>query len=100
MMIDKISLETALAEEDPTLKSEIEFFESQKESLLKTHPGQYALVVGRKPVGVYTTEEEAYRAGLKEVGNKPFLIRQIRDEEPRFQVPLISVGINLGPRKQ
>jgi len=47
-------------------------------------------------LGVYTTEEEAYEEGLKKIGNRPFLIRQIRKEQPRLQAPVISVGMNLG----
>lgn len=95
-MLSRTSLEGALTPEDPTLKAELEFFESQKALLLQTHAGQFALVVGRELVGVYSTEEEAYQAGLKRIGNKPFLIRQIRAEEPRLQAPVISVGMNLG----
>lgn len=85
-----------MAAVDPSLKEELEFFETQKESLLATHLGQFALVYGRALVGVYTTEEEAYEDGLKKIGNRPFLIRQIRDQEPPLQAPALFVGIDLG----
>ena len=78
------------------LSAEIEFFESQKELLLKNHEGQFALVSGRKILGTFTTEEEAYQAGLDHVGNKPFLIRRILRQEPPLQAPVLFVGVNLG----
>ncbi len=81
---------------NPALQAEIEFFESQKEALLSTHEGQFALVADRRLVGVYTTQEEAYQAGLRLLGNRPFLIRQIRSQEPPLQAPVLFVGIDLG----
>ena len=85
-----------MADESTTLTEEIAFYESEKESLLATHEGQYALISGRELLGVHTTEEAAYEAGLEKLGNKSFLIRRIRKEEPRLQAPVISVGMNLG----
>ena len=79
------------------LKTELEFFESQRDALLETHRGQFALISGREIVGVYTTESEAYEAGLEKLGNKPFLIREIREEDRTFQAPALFVGLNIGP---
>lgn len=78
------------------LDEESEFFETQREALLLNHEGQFALVSGRRIVGTFTTESEAYEAGLDELGNRPFLIRQIRREEPTLQAPVLFVGLNLG----
>lgn len=79
-----------------TLSEENAFFEAQKEALLKTHEGQFALVSGQELLGTYTTEAEAYQAGLARLGNRPFLIRQIRSEEPPLQAPVLFVGLNIG----
>ena len=84
-----------MATED-TLNTEIEYYDTQKAALLVQHEGQYALVSGTHLLGTYTAEEEAYAAGLKLVGNKPFLIRQIRKDEPHLQAPVLFVGLNLG----
>ncbi len=81
---------------DPILQAEIEYFESQRELLLQHHEGQFALVSGREIVGTFTTEAEAYETGLRKIGNKPFLIREIRAQEPPLQAPVLFVGIGLG----
>lgn len=81
---------------NPTLQAEIEYFESQRAQLLQNHEGQFALVTDQRIVGTFTTEEEAYEAGLRQLGNKPFLIRQIRSQEPPMQAPALFVGLNLG----
>ncbi len=78
------------------LGAEIEYYESQKESLLNHHEGQFVLVSGRQILGTYTTESEAYEAGLNQVGNRPFLIRQIRSHDLPLQAPVLFVGLDLG----
>ena len=82
--------------DNTTLQEELEYFETQKEALLKTHEGQFALVAGQKLIGTYTTEADAYEAGLGQFGNRPFLIRKIRSQEPPLQVPVLFVGVDLG----
>ena len=82
--------------DETALQEELEYFETQKEALLKTHEGQFALVAGQKLVGTYTTESDAYEAGLRQFGNRPFLIRRIRSQEPLLQAPVLLVGVDLG----
>jgi hypothetical protein len=95
-MLDRTSVEAVVVEAAQTLRTEIEFFESQKELLLENHEGQFALVSGQQILGTFTTEAEAYQAGLDHIGNKPFLIRQILRQEPPLQAPVLFVGVNLG----
>ena len=78
------------------LGTEIAYYESQKESLLNHHEGQFALLSGRQILGTYTTEAEAYEAGLNRVGNRPFLIRQMRSHDLPLQAPVLFVGLDLG----
>jgi len=78
------------------LEVESEYFESQRQMLLQHHEGQFALISGQRILGTYTTEAEAYEAGLSQLGNRPFLIRQIRSEEPTLQAPVLFVGLNVG----
>ena len=82
--------------DDIALQEELEYFETQKEALLKTHESQFALVAGQNLIGTYTTESDAYEAGLRQFGNRPFLIRQIRSQEPPLQAPVLFVGVDLG----
>lgn len=81
---------------EPILRIEIEYYTAQKESLLAYHEGQFALVSGEQMLGTYATEAEAYSAGLSLIGNKPFLIRQIRNDEPQLQAPVLFAGSPIG----
>lgn len=74
------------------LEDELEFFDSQKEKLLKHHKGQFALIKGRKLLGTYTTWGEAFDAGVKLFGNVPFLIKRVQEEEEVVQFPALIVG--------
>jgi hypothetical protein len=50
--------------------------------LLSTHPGQFAAVVESEILGVWPTREEALTAAVERAGEGPFMVRQVRAEEP------------------
>ena len=79
------------------LEQEIRFFEEQKPELLKHHEGKFALVVGKSLLGIFDSHEEAYKAGLARVGNRPMLIKQILRVEPTQSAPALARGL-LGAR--
>lgn len=81
-----------MAQATDVLRTEIAYYDTQKKLLLGHHEGQFALVSGQHLLGTFTTEEEAYKAGLAQVGNVPFLIRRIRTNEPALQAPVLFVG--------
>ena len=67
------------------LKREYETYKAHKEDLLAKHEGKYVLIKGAEIVEVYTSYEDALKAGLKKFGNVPFLIKQIqREDEVNF----------------
>lgn len=74
------------------LETELEYFKSKLPELLKHYDGQYALIKGNKLLGTYTTFQEAYNAGVQELGNEEFLIRQVSESEPMANFPALSVG--------
>lgn len=74
------------------LEAEQKTYEAQKEDLLKTHAGQFALVHDDELVGTYTTFKEAYTDGVRRFGLKPFLVQQIQRDEPVAQYPALDVG--------
>lgn len=74
-------------------EKELQYFKAQKEELLKHHENQYAVIEDNKLVGVYTTEQEAYEAGLRELGNIPFLIKKVSKEEEVVRFPALAVGV-------
>lgn len=75
------------------LKAELGFFQEMKGEWLKHHNGQFALVRGRQLVGVFTTFQEAYSAGVKQFGNVPMLIRQVLPSDPVEQAPALMHGL-------
>ncbi len=62
---------------------EARVFESMKEDLLRTHPGRYAVVCGRKLLGVYASVDDALLATCNVFGDgqlphgAPILISEI-----------------------
>lgn len=74
------------------LKEELEYFISVKEELLKHYKGQFALIKGKELIGTYTTWEEAFNGGVKQLGNVPFLIKQIQEKDEFVQFPALIVG--------
>lgn len=77
------------------LREELAFFEEIKEELLRTHRGQFALIKGRALIGIYSTAHDAYVEGVKRYLTGPFLMKQILDEEPVEQIPLLARSISL-----
>jgi len=74
------------------LQQELEFFESQRLDVLARAPGKYALVKWFQLIGIFDTELEAARAGYRQLGNEPFLIKHIVEAD----VPLIFTSFDLG----
>ncbi len=76
------------------LEKELVFFRSQKEDLISHHEGQFVLIKGESLLGSFTTEAEAYGAGLIQLGNQPFLIKQVKkDGEEADRVPALVLGL-------
>lgn len=75
------------------LIEELHFFEKNKEEYLKHYEGQFALIKGKKLIGSFTTEEEAYKAGVEQFGNTPFLIKQVVKKEPINAIPALMLGL-------
>lgn len=74
------------------LQQELEFFDRQRLELLSRAPGKYALIKGSELIGIFDTEIEAARAGYRQIGNEPFLIKHIVEAD----LPLIFTSFNLG----
>jgi hypothetical protein len=69
-------------EEDYPLREEEEFFEEHRAEWLRDHEGELALVKGRKLYGFYASLEEAFQAGLREIGYQDMLIKDVLKEDP------------------
>lgn len=75
------------------LEEELKCFHESKAELMKHHEGQFALIKGSKLLGTYTTIEQAFDAGVKELGNQAFLIKEVKEAEDMIQFPALSVGM-------
>jgi len=56
------------------LREELAFFNEKKDELLRTDPGQFALIKGRTLIGVFATREEAYTEGVQRFCGESFLV--------------------------
>jgi len=72
------------------LKTELKYFNKIKDGLLPEHSGKFALVKGEKLIGVYKTAKNAYLAGLKKMGAKQFLIKEVLEKENVEYIPTFS----------
>ena len=75
------------------LQTELAYFDSIKDELLKHHEGKFALIVGTDLLGIFDSAEAAYTAGLEKRGNVPMLIKQITRGELTESVPAMTLGL-------
>ncbi len=76
-----------------SLETELQYFQAHREELLEHYEGSYVLIVGDDLLGAFTTEAEAYAAGLRKVGNRPFLIRRVTREDEIVRMPALTLGM-------
>ena len=91
---------TIEAEKRPVLEDAIDTFMNLLPQMLKKHEGQWVVIKDgeEKPLGFAKSQECAYKRGLKEYGNVPFLLRQVDREYlecGRYGKPII-ITRNLG----
>lgn len=75
------------------LQKEYQYYLKIKSDLLKQYKGKFALIRGDRLVGTFDTDADAYKAGLMEFGNTPFLIIRISDEDERTSIPILEFGL-------
>ena len=75
------------------LQTEIEYFQQKKPEYLKLYKGQFVLIKGKNFAGAFTTDAEAYKAGLDKFGNEPFLIKQVLDDDGTVSHPALTIGV-------
>lgn len=73
-------------------QSEIKHYENNKKYYLRKYKNRYLVIKGSKFLGAYKSEEDAYKAGLEEYGNQPFLIKKVENKTPIVNIPALHVG--------
>jgi len=73
-----------MAPSNQSLSTEEKFFEDHVTEWCEkeNHEGKWALIKGRKLVGVYEEYDEAVRQGFERFGLEPFMISQILRDPP------------------
>lgn len=73
-------------------EKELRYYKAHKDEFLERHANKFLVIKGDRLLGVYTTEKDAYEAGLKEFGNVPFLIKRVVEEEEVIRFPALVLG--------
>lgn len=81
-----------MGEQNP-LQTELEYFQQHRQEYLKLYKGQFVLIKGTEFAGAFTTEAEAYKAGLEKFGNTPFFIKQVLDKDETASYPALDAGV-------
>ena len=83
------------AGEGRLLGEEVQFYEQNREALIRDHLNRYLLIKGSKLIGTFSTEEGAIGEGFRRFGTEPFLVRLTGEDTPVLSVPALSLGIPL-----
>lgn len=75
------------------IKRELDHFERVKKDLLKSDKGKIALIKGEALIGTFTTQEEAYKEGIRRFGKDAFLIKPILEVEQVQTIPALSARL-------
>jgi len=75
------------------LDEELKYYKAQYKELLKHYENQFVLISGNKLLGSFTTDSEAYEAGLEWVGNKPFLVKRVVKGDDIERAPALALGL-------
>ena len=82
-----------MKEEKKLLEKELSFFNKNKQEYTDQYKNKFLLIKEEKLEGSFDTDEQAYKAGVEKFGNKPFLIKQVLENEPTLTISALYVGI-------
>jgi len=75
------------------LEKELAYYVSHRDELLQHYEDLYVLIKGEELVGAFTTEAEAYQAGVERFGDEPFLIKRVVANDEIEHIPALSLGL-------
>jgi hypothetical protein len=78
---------------DIVLANELKAYERMKENLLKEHEGKVVAIKDGELIGIYNSEEEAFKDVVEKYGVIPVLIKRITREEKLEQLPSYTYGL-------
>lgn len=74
------------------LSKELKTYEANLESLLGAQEGKFVLIYGDRVLGAFDSQMDAITWGYRQLGNVPFLVKQV----VKVEVPLSFVSNLLG----
>jgi hypothetical protein len=74
------------------LDTEMKTYEQNRERLLGESEGRYVLIHGDRILGTFESEMDAINAGYQQLGNVPFLVKEV----VRVEVPVSFTSSLLG----
>jgi hypothetical protein len=83
------------AEKGRLLGEEIQFYEQNREALIRDYLNRHLLIKGSEVIGSYSTEGQAIGEGVRRFGTDPFLVRLTGEDTPVVSVPALTLGIPL-----
>ena len=75
------------------LKKELEVYERMRKELLEKYRGKVVAIKDGKLIGVYDSEEEAFKDVLEKYGFVPVLIKRVTDKEKPEEIPSYTYGL-------
>ena len=60
-----------------SLREEFEYYKANQAELVKKHNGKFIVITNKSVVGVYDTEEEAYKDSVEKYKPGEFLIQKV-----------------------
>jgi hypothetical protein len=75
------------------LEKELKAYEEMKEALLKKYRGKVVAIKDGKLLGVYESEEDAFKDVLEKYGLVPVLIKRVVDKEKPEEIPSYTYGL-------
>ncbi len=76
-----------------SLREELEAYEKMKAELLEKYRGKAAVIKDGRLVGVYDSEEEAFKDVLEKYGLIPVLIKRVVEKEKPEEIPSYTYGL-------
>ena len=78
---------------DTVLAKELEAYKRMKEKLLKENEGKVVAIKDSNIIGIYDSEEEAFKNVVENYGFVPVLIKRIVREEKPENLPSYTYGL-------
>jgi hypothetical protein len=73
------------------LKDELLTFKKNKNNLLREHSGKYVLISKTKIIGTFDSFNDAANEGFRAVGIRPFLVKELVEEEEKAVISSVFV---------